>query len=97
MTKTQKQKAVDRLHEQLGWLGLVKLAEIYSFEQYLIQKKHFIPCVTSGTELLRVRRRKNEFIVVLFDEKHRKTLTDRHGMVLWYDFQIFGKDPWFSA
>lgn len=95
MTKTQKQKAADRIHETLGWLGLVKLAEIYNFEQYLIQKKHFRACVPSGAEIIRVRRRKDEFIIVAFDEKHRQTLTDRHGMVLWYDFQIFGKDPWF--
>lgn len=97
MTKMQKQKANDRIHETCGWLGLVKLKDIYAFEQYLIQKKQFRACVTQGTELLRVRRHLNEFIVVTFDERHRSTCTDRHGMVLWYDFLIFEKDPWFQG
>ena len=96
MTKSRKQKALDHIHETYGWFGLVKLQDIYEFEQFLIERKHFHPCATSGAEFMRVRRHKNEFIVVLFDERHRMTLTDRHGMVLWYDFQVFGKDPWLT-
>ena len=64
-------------------------------ERYGWLGKGWHACVTRGNELMRVRRNMNEFVTVWYDEKHHATATDRHGMVLWYDFMIFGKDKWF--
>ena len=92
--KEWKAAAADRMHERYGWLDLVRLEDIYNFEAYLCGKG-WHACVTRGNELMRVRRNMNEFVTVWYDEKHHATATDRHGMVLWCDFAIFGKARWF--
>lgn len=84
--KTQERRAQD------GYPGLVELRDIYAFEQYLTQKKDWHSCVTEGNELMRVYRRKDEFVCVSFSEKTHRTATSRHGMCLWYSFINFGKD-----
>ncbi len=88
-TNARKQKLLDAEHEKIGWIGLVRLRDVYDFECYLA-RRGWKPCVTGGSCLMRVMRDE-----VLWDPAKRKTRTSRYGMVLWYDFQIFERDKWF--
>lgn len=92
-TIAKKQKQLEREHEEYGWFGLVRLEDIYDFECFL-QGRGWKACIAEGSCLMWVQR-SGCSIVVTWDAEHRKTLTSRHGMVLWYDYQIFGRDKWF--
>ena len=92
-TNARKQKLLDAEHEKIGWIGLVRLRDVYDFECYLA-RRGWKPCVTGGSCLMRVMR-DGRVIEVLWDPSKRKTRTSRYGMVLWYDFQIFERDKWF--
>ena len=86
----KRERALEK-RDRDGYPGLISLTEIYPFEEFL-RAKGWHSAVTSGNELLHVYRRIGEEIVVRFDEKSRKTTTSRHGMCLWYDWQIFYKE-----
>ena len=92
-TNARKQKLLDAEHEKIGWIGLVRLRDVYDFECYLA-RRGWKPCGPGGGCLLRVLR-DGRVIEVLWDPAKRKTRTSRYGMVLWYDFQIFERDKWF--
>ena len=92
-TNARKQKLLDAEHERIGWIGLVRLRDVYDFECFLMRRGGKA-CVADGTCLLRVLR-DGRVIEVHWDPNRRKTCTSRYGMVLWYDFQIFEKNKWF--
>lgn len=95
MPLSSQQKRQERALEKRdrdGYPGLVGLMEIYSFEDFLTRVKDWHSAVTQGNELLHVYRRIGEEIIVRFNEKSKKTTISRHGMCLWYDWQIFYKE-----
>ena len=50
--------------------------------------------VTQGRELLHVYWGAKEIIVKYSESKKRTPINCRHGMALWYAFEIFYRDEW---
>ena len=96
MSSEQKrqQKRLEK-REQDGWPKLVTLRDIYPFEMFL-ESRGWHSAVTSGSELLRVYLPNSpKEIIIKYSSAHRyTTINCRHGMVLWYDYDIFHKENW---
>ncbi len=74
-TNARKQKLLDAEHEKIGWIGLVRLRDVYDFECYLA-RRGWKPCVTGGSCLMRVMR-DGRVIEVLWRRSARRA---RRGM-----------------
>ncbi len=75
--------------EKYGYYGYLKLDEIYPFQLYLQNVHNWKLCHTEGNELAHMIKDGN-VVTVWYDEKLRKTCTNRHGMALSYGCRIFG-------
>ncbi|MCI7540606.1 MAG: hypothetical protein MSA50_08470 [Veillonellaceae bacterium] len=81
--------------EQDGWPCLVTLKDIYPFEMFL-ESRGWHSAVTRGNELLRVYLPNSpKEIIVKYNEARRWTTVNcRHGMALWYAYDIFHREEW---
>ena len=84
-----------REREQDGWPRLVTLKDIYPFEMFL-ESRGWHSAVTRGNELLRVYLPNSpKEIIVKYNEARRWTTVNcRHGMALWYAYDIFHREEW---
>ena len=80
--KTKKKLLSGRKKEKYGSYGYLKLDEIYPFQLYLQNVHNWKLCHTEGNELAHMIKDGN-VVTVWYDEKLRKTCTNRHGTFIW--------------
>lgn len=90
-SKERRELERERQREKYGYAGYFALSEIFDFCAWSHEEKGFSHVVTEGNELAKLKRDGRE-LVIWYDEKLKRPVTSRWGMVLWYDWHIFYLD-----